>query len=97
MNYVSSFSDLKFLIKYLNYPFVPKIPPLGGPISAPKSNFSSVSFHLSSEKGEPVGRQSIQIVGIFHEYPIGVFNPAFTGMYLWELLSSHELNDYQIC
>ena len=26
-----------------------------------------------------------------------MFNPAFTGMYLWELTSSHELKDYQIC
>ena len=43
------------------------------------------------------GNQSLQTVGIFNKYPVGVFNPAFTGMYLWELSSSHELNDYQIC
>ena len=37
------------------------------------------------------------MVGVFNKYPVGVFNPAFTGMYLWELSCSHELNDYQIC
>ena len=45
----------------------------------------------------PSGKQSLQTVGIFNKYPVGVFNPAFTGMCLWELSSSHELNDYQKC
>ena len=49
------------------------------------------------QKDIPGGNQSLQTVGIFNKYPVGVFNPAFTGMYLWELSSSHELNDYQIC
>ena len=33
---------------------------------------------------------------IYHQYPIGVVNPAFTGMRLWELQQEHELNNYQI-
>ena len=49
------------------------------------------------QKDIPGGNQSLQTVGIFNKYPVGVFNPAFTGMYIWELSSSHELNDYQIC
>ena len=36
-------------------------------------------------------------MGIFNQYPAGIFNPAFTGMFLWKLSSNHELNDYKIC
>ena len=48
-------------------------------------------------KTTPTGKQSLKMVGVFNKYHVGVFNPAFTGMYLWELSCSHELNDYQIC
>ena len=41
--------------------------------------------------------QHTRTIGIFQKYPVGICNPAFTGMYLWELTSSHELNDYKIC
>ena len=41
--------------------------------------------------------QTIKTVGIFNSYPIGVFNPALAKMNQWELYSTHELNDYQIC
>ena len=55
-------------------------------------------MHLSSNCSS-LGESTryLQTIGIFNKYPVGVFNPAFTGMYLWELSSSHELNDYQIC
>ena len=41
--------------------------------------------------------QHTRTIGIFQKYPVSIYNPAFTGMYLWELTSSHELNDYKIC
>ena len=49
------------------------------------------------KKSLRVDLQKIQTVGIFNKLPIEVFNPAFTGMYLWELSSTHELNDYHVC
>ena len=39
---------------------------------------------------------SNKTIGIFHSYPVGICNPAFTGMFLWELDSNHQLNDYKI-
>ena len=35
--------------------------------------------------------------GKFQTYPEGIFNPAFCGMMLWELVNGHILNDYEIC
>ena len=40
--------------------------------------------------------QTSKTVGVFHSYPVGICNPAFTGMFLWELDSNHHLNDYKI-
>ena len=35
--------------------------------------------------------------GIYQEYPAGIFNPAFTGMFLWDLKTGHDLNQYKVC
>ena len=35
--------------------------------------------------------------GIYQEYPAGIFNPAFTGMFLWDLKTGHNLNQYKVC
>ena len=40
---------------------------------------------------------NIRSFGKFHTYPVGVFNPAFCGMILWEIAQDHILNDYKIC
>ena len=39
----------------------------------------------------------LKFFGVFHNYPNGIVNPAFTGMMLWEVSCNHDLNDYQIC
>ena len=35
--------------------------------------------------------------GVYQTYPPGIFNPAFTGMFLWDLRTGHDLNQYKIC
>ena len=39
----------------------------------------------------------LEVFCVFHNYPCGIVNPAFTGMLLWPISNNHELNDYQIC
>ena len=39
---------------------------------------------------------NITSYGKFQTYPVGVFNPAFCGMMLWEIAADHILNDYKI-
>ena len=41
--------------------------------------------------------ENITSIGKFQTYPVGVFNPAFCGMLLWEIAPNHILNDYKIC
>ena len=41
--------------------------------------------------------ERLETFGVFHNYPNGIVNPAFTGMMLWEICHNHDLNDYQIC
>ena len=35
--------------------------------------------------------------GVFQKYPAGVFNPAFTGMFLFDYSTYKELSEYKIC
>jgi len=42
-------------------------------------------------------QSSLRSIGIFNEYPHGIFNPSFTGMILWEIKRNHILNDYKVC
>ena len=55
------------------------------------SNLPDVIVHTDDTSG------NIRASGKFHTYPIGVFNPAFCGMMLWEIAPDHLLNDYKIC
>ena len=59
---------------------------------AHSSNIVSAMPHVADKSF-----QNLEIFGIFHNYPCGIVNPAFTGMLLWEILYNHDLNDYQIC
>ena len=40
---------------------------------------------------------NVQNFGIFQKYPAGVFNPAFTGMFLLDYTNYKDLSDYKIC
>ena len=40
---------------------------------------------------------TVQTFGVFQKYPTGVFNPAFTGMFLLDYSSYKDLSDYKIC
>jgi len=40
---------------------------------------------------------TVQTFGIFQKYPVGVFNPAFTGMFLLDYSSYKDLSEYKIC
>jgi len=39
----------------------------------------------------------IATYGVFNTYPCGIYNPAFTGMFIWELSKNHIMNEYKIC
>ena len=41
--------------------------------------------------------ERLETFGVFHNYPNGIVNPAFTGIMLWKICYNHDLNDYQIC
>ena len=41
--------------------------------------------------------EKLEIFLVFHNYPNGIGNSAFTGMMLWEKCYNHDLIDYQIC
>ena len=41
--------------------------------------------------------QNISTYGVFHTYPVGIFNPAFTDMLIWVLQENHIMNKYKIC
>ena len=55
--------------------------------------------HVKSLRTIPVDNSinKLEIFGVFHNYPNGIVNPAFTGMMLCEICYNHDLNDYQIC
>ena len=55
-------------------------------------NYSNVEC---SKEGDST--EKLKMFGVFHNYPCGIVNPAFTGMLLWDISPNHELNDYQIC
>ena len=40
---------------------------------------------------------TVRTFGNFQSYPNGIFNPAFCGILLWELVQGHILNKYKIC
>ena len=39
----------------------------------------------------------VRAFGAFRKYPPGVFNPAFTGMFLLDYSNYEDLSDYKIC
>ena len=39
----------------------------------------------------------LQTFRIYHKYPNGILNPAFTGIFLWQVSPNYDLNDYQLC
>ena len=39
----------------------------------------------------------METYGVYQDYPSGIFNPAFTGMFLWDLKTGHNLNQYKVC
>ena len=40
---------------------------------------------------------AVQTFGVFQKYPSGVFNPAFTGMFILDYSSYNNLREYKIC
>ena len=52
---------------------------------------------LTNQNLQPTAHQKIETYGVFQTYPTGIFNPAFTGMYIWELDKGHIMNEYKIC
>ncbi len=65
-------------------------------IIAEYTNINPYRFSVH-EDGVNLTNDTVKTYGIFQKYPTGIINPAFTGMFLWELSSSHALNDYNIC
>ena len=55
------------------------------------SSFSNPTMNLENTSG------NIRSFGKFQTYPVGVYNPAFCGMLLWEIAPGHIMNDYKIC
>ena len=40
---------------------------------------------------------NVETFGVFQKYPTGVFNPAFTAMFLFDYTAYKELSEYKIC
>ena len=55
---------------------------------------ASYSYDIISAEEIPA---NIRTLGKFQHYPDRIFNPAFCGMLLWELVPGHILNEYKIC
>ena len=60
-----------------------------------KTNPSINSFDIKSHDDNST--TNLKKIGVFHNYPCGIVNPAFTWMLLREILYNHDLNDYQSC
>ena len=60
-----------------------------------------VTIEHVEESSETHLNPTAQSLGIYQTYPLGVLNPAFTGMFLWDFSSSEHLsghlNEYKIC
>ena len=54
----------------------------------------SSSYEIIVTADETPG--TIRTFGKFQSYPDGIFNPAFCGMLLWELVQGHISNEYKI-
>ena len=54
-------------------------------------------YDFTKADGSVKDSTTTRTIGVFQKYPVGICNPSFTGMYLWELTSTHDLNDYKFC
>ena len=54
---------------------------------------TDVVFHEPSVQHNPM----VETFGVFQQYPTGVFNPAFTGMFLLDYSNYKDLSEYKIC
>ena len=72
-------------------------------LSQPTVKFAEASTNLKSmsdltkQNLQSTTHQRIETYGVFQTYPTGIFNPACTGMYTWELDQGHIMNEYKIC
>ena len=49
--------------------------------------------HIDTNKHNP----NVATFGVFQKYPVGVFNPAFTGMFLLDYSTLPNLSEYKTC
>ena len=59
------------------------------------TNLKSMS-DLTKQNLQWTAHHRIETYIVFQTYPTGIFNPAFTGMYIWELDQGHVMNEYKI-
>ena len=58
-------------------------------------------IHITQEKGPHIGTNNqnpnVATFGVFQKYLVGIFNPAFKGMFLLDYSTLPNLSEYKIC
>lgn len=72
------------------------VEPLTSSISPSDNDSSITSKRFEQPDTSILNPTNVKYQGILNKYPNGIFNPAFTGMILWEIDPEHEFNDYKL-